>query len=68
MSLKIGKVHGSTSVLKIINDVPHYPEEGKKGKIQWQATVVDPQRLATFVDFDGTDEEAVAKMKEDNQR
>jgi len=61
MSLKIGKVHGYTTILKIIDGIPHYPEEGKKGKIKWQATVVDPNRLDTFEDFDGTEEEALKK-------
>ena len=63
MSLKIGTVHGKIEVIKIIGDVPHYSEEGKKGKIKWQATVVCPERMKTFTDFDGTDEEAFQKMK-----
>lgn len=61
----IGKVHGRVEVFKIIDDVPHFPEEVKKGKIKWQSTIVDPNRMKTFTVFEGTDEEAVAKMKED---
>jgi len=60
----IGTVHGRTEVLKIIDDVPHFPEPGKKGKIKWQATIVCPNRLATFEDFEGSEEEAIAKMKD----
>ena len=67
MSLKIGKVHGRTEIIKMIDDVPHYPEEGKKGKIKWQATVVDPKRLATFEDIIISEEEAVIRMKEENK-
>jgi len=58
----IGKVHGTTTIYKIINDIPHFPEPGKKGKIKWQATVVCPQRLATFEEFEGTEEEAMEKV------
>ena len=68
MSLKIGKVHDWTSVIKMINDVPHFPEEGKKGKIKWQATVVDPKRLETFEDTEMSEEDAYRKMKDDNKR
>jgi len=58
MSLMIGKVHGRTEIIKMIDDVPHFPEEGKKGKIKWQATVVCPNRMSTFTEFEGTEEEA----------
>jgi len=64
--IKIGKIHGRIEVYKIINDVPYYPEEGKKGKIKWQATVLDPNRLAIFKDID-SEEEALMILKEDNK-
>ena len=66
MSLKVGKVHGWFEVFKIIDDVPHFPDGSKKGKIKWQSTVVTPERMNTFEDFEGTEEEAVAKKKEYN--
>jgi len=56
----VGKVHGRTEVIKMINDVPHYPEAGKKGKVNWQATCVCPNRMSTFEEQDITDEEALA--------
>jgi len=61
MSLKIGTVHGREEALKIIEGVPHFPEIGKKGKIKWQATIVCPNRLATFEDFEGSEEDLVNK-------
>jgi len=65
MSFKIGKVHGTLEIYKIIEGVPHFAEERKKGKIKWQGTVVCPERMKTFEDFEGTEEEAIQKLKED---
>ena len=57
MSILIGEVHGQVTVLKIIKDVPHFPEGTKKGKIKWQATLVCPDRMKTFVEYEGSEED-----------
>ena len=59
MTIKIGTVHGKVTVLKIINDVPHFPEGTKKGKIKWQATIVCPDRLSTFENYEGSEEDLI---------
>lgn len=45
--IKIGKVHGSIQIIKIIDGEPHIADD-PKGKFKWVPTIMEPRRLKTF--------------------